>query len=151
MRARVVGDVAGLRQEIDVEMRGAPRSGGHLAPAVDRGSSGRTAARRRCTAGNARAAQEEHGVLVDAVELLAEGLARAEEVALHLAIHLDDEGGLRLPIGVIAGEEIGEESAILEHRVDGIAEKAGLAAETPDDVPVGRAWKLRIRKFLGRP
>ena len=81
--------------------------------------------------------KEEDGVLVDAVELLAKGLAGAEEVAFYLAIHLDDEGGLGLPVGVVAGEEIGEEAAILEDGVDGIAEEAGVAAEAADDVAVG--------------
>ena len=114
------------------------------------GSSGRISSRRRCSGGSESMPRtEERDVVVEIVELLPEGVPRAEEVAADLAVHQQDEGALGLPVGVVGGEVVGEELAILEDRVDRIAEKAGLAAELADAGAVGGGAEGRISNWRG--
>ena len=67
--------------------------------------------------------------MIKRVELILQGLARAEQVAGNFAVHLQEKTGFRFVIGVIRGEKIGEQFPILIHGINRLAEEAGLAAE----------------------
>jgi hypothetical protein len=70
--------------------------------------------------------------------LLAERAARAKEIPFDDAVHFDDQRGFRFAIRVIAREIVGEEFAILENRVDWLAEEARLAAKAAHGFAVAR-------------
>ena len=115
-----------------MEMRGAARRGGHLAPGGAEDPLHEFFRRRRVARVAENAAQKEAEILVKGVALLPQRTARAHEVAADFAIHEQHEGTLRLPVRVVGREVVGEKFAILEDRVDGLAEKARGAAQFPD-------------------
>ena len=141
------GDIARLRQKIDVKMRGAARRGGDFAPAMAKDPVNKTAGCRVVTR-VVRTPEQETQVLINVVQLLAQRLARAEQVALHLAVDLEHKRRLGLPIGVIAGQKIGKKLPILEHRVDRVAYETRLAAEPPHRRAVVRAVISDQKFFL---
>ena len=63
-------------------------------------------------------AQKEDNVLLEGIKLVEQRLARSEQVAFQFAIHLEHERRLRLVVGVISGEEVGEQFAIFVNRID---------------------------------
>ena len=74
-------------------------------------------------------AREKMDVVEEVEELLAEGTVGAEQITLHNALLFQHEGRLRLDVGVVARQVVGENLAILEDRVDRLTQKSGLAAE----------------------
>src|SRR6476646_1319505 len=84
-------------------------------------------------------AKKEPDVLIQRVELVLQRLTRAEQVTANFAVHLQEKTRFRLVIGVISGEKIGKQFAILVHRIDRVAEKPGIAAEFPYRFAVGSA------------
>ena len=61
---------------------------------------------------------------------------RTEQVACQTTIRFRDKGPFRLVIQVGGGMEVGEELAVAKYTVDGLAEKAGIAAQATDASPI---------------
>src|SRR2546423_5975504 len=64
-----------------------------------------------------RAKEQKHGVS-EGIDLMPQRFARAEEVAADFSINFQDERRFRFVVGVISGEKIGEQFAVLEHRIN---------------------------------
>ena len=112
-----------------MEMRRATRRGRHLAPAVHENPEDETPGTPAVARVTQERAQEEDDVLVEGIELIAERLAAAEQVAADLAVDLEHERGFRFVIGIVGREEIREELAIFVNRIDRLAQESGLATK----------------------
>lgn len=78
-------------------------------------------------------ASEEEGEVECFVELfLFLGMAAAHDVAGDFAVLFKDNGAFGFEVGVVFCEVVGEEFAVLEEGIDGVAEVAGLAADVAD-------------------
>ena len=131
------GEVARLGEQVDVEMGAPARRGGDFAPGC-----ADDPPHKRFGGGIVAGipddpAQENAGVLVDVVELLAKGKTRAEQVPANLPLDEQHERRFGFPVGVISRQVICEQFPVFKHRVDRVAEKPGLAAELPHAGAVG--------------
>jgi hypothetical protein len=94
-------------------------------------------------------ANEERHVVVRIVQLLPQGKTGAEQVSTDFSVHEQDEGGLVFPIGVVRGEIIREDLAILEHRIDRISEKPCFATQLPYTGAVSRLKFANLELLVG--
>ena len=131
------GDAAGVGEQVDVEVRALAGRGGDFLPGRGEHPLDEPPGRPVVAGIADDPAQEDARVLVDIVDLLAQRKARAEQVAADFPVHEQHEGRLRLPVGVVGRQVIGEEFAVLEDRVDRVAQKAGFTTELPDAGAVG--------------
>ena len=77
-------------------------------------------------------------VVKEVEELLSEGTVRSEQIPLHHVILLQHERRLRLDIGVVAGQIVGKNLAILEDGIDRLTQKPGLTAEMTHGLAIAR-------------
>jgi len=120
-----------------MKMCGAPWCGRDFAPSVERDPVDEFSRSGGVTGIAQENAQEEPDVCEEVVNLLLERMTRAEEITMHLAIDFQNKRGFGFDVGVVGGEVVGEQLAVLENGVDGIAEESGVTAQFPDDGPVG--------------
>ena len=121
-----------------MEMRQAARGGGDFAPGIEDDPADK-GLRRFVVAGVAGEAAGEEGKVVEkVVQLVEERAAGVHEVALQIAIMLEDKSRFGLPVGVKFREIIGEQFAVLENRINGFAKISCLATKTADVRAVGR-------------
>ena len=83
--------------------------------------------------------EEERDVLPEGIKLVLKRSPRAEQIAANLAAHIEHKGGLRLMIGVIGRQKIGEQPPILVNRIDRISQKTSLTTKLADRIPVSFA------------
>src|SRR6476660_3601805 len=112
-----------------MKMRYVARLGGHFAPAVREYPANETTRPRVVPEVAGQGTEKQPDVLIKRVELILQRLARAEQVAGDLAVHLQEKTGFRFVIGVIGGEKIGEQFSILIHGIDRLAEESRITAE----------------------
>ena len=118
-----------LRQHIEVEVGAAARRHRHLAPRVAQDPSDEVTSRLIIEGVLRHPTAKESEVIEKIKELLPSGAVGAKQVALHYPSLHEHKGGLRLNVGVVAGQVVGKELAIFKDRVDRLAEKSGFAAE----------------------
>ena len=131
-----VGEPLRFGQDVEVEVCGAARRLGNLAPGISENPADEVAGRLVVERVLRHSPREEGEVVEGVEELLAEGAVRTKEVALHLAVDFQHERGLGLDVGVVTRQVVREEFTVLEDGVDRLAEVAGLAAEPADGLPV---------------
>src|SRR6478736_5689985 len=110
-------------------MRYVPWLGGHFAPAVREYPANETTRALVVPEVPSQRPEKQPDVLIKRVELILQGLARAEQVAGNFAIHLQEKTGFRFVVGVIRGEKISEQFSILIHGIDRLAEESRITAE----------------------
>lgn len=132
------GEGLGFGQDVEMEMSGAAGGGGDFLPGVFEDPGDELAGGWGVPWVAEHAAGEEADILKKAVDLVAEGAAGTEKVAFDHAFLFEHEAGLGLDVGVVGGEVVGEELAILKDGVDGLAKVAGLAAEPADGLAIAR-------------
>src|SRR5213592_486299 len=93
-------------------------------------------------------AKKEPDVLIKRVELVAQRLARTEEVTANFAIHLQEKTRLPFVIRVIRGQKIGEQFSILINRIDWVAEKSCIAAQLSDRFAIRRAVAANDERLM---
>jgi hypothetical protein len=64
-----------------------------------------------------RAKEQKHGVS-EGIDLMSQRFTRAEQVAQNFPINFQDERRFRFVVGVVSREKIGEQLAVLKHRID---------------------------------
>src|SRR5206468_2738546 len=89
------GNLARIREKIDVKMRNATRRRGHLAPAVYKRPANETTRTFVIAKIASQRAKKEPNVLVKRVELIAQRLARAKEIASNFAIDFKEKTRFR--------------------------------------------------------
>src|SRR5438477_8224010 len=96
-----------------------------------------------------RAKEQKHGVS-EGKDLMLQRFARAEEVTANFPINFQDERRLRFVVGVICGEKIGEQFAIVKYWIDRVSQETGGAAKIADRGAIARfiATNRVLRRFV---
>ena len=125
------GEFLRLGEDIEMEVRRAAGRGGDFAPGIFENPADE-AARGLIVAPVAEHSDaEEAEVLEKSIPLVAQRTPGAKEVAFDHAVLLKHKRRLRLHIGVVGGEVVGEELAVLENLIDRLAEKTRFATKPP--------------------
>jgi len=125
------GEFLRLGEDIEMKVRCAAGRGGDFAPGIFENPTDE-AARGLIVAPVAEHSDaEEAEVLEKSIPLVAQRTPGAEEVAFDHAVLLKHKRRLRLHIGVVGGEVVGEELAVLENLIDRLAEKTRFATKPP--------------------
>src|SRR5205823_2495046 len=82
--------------------------------------------------------QKQNHVLVQRVELIPQRPPTTEEITHYFSLHFQNEGGFRLVVGIISRQEIGKQFSIFVNGIDRLTQEAGLTAQSPYRLPVGR-------------
>src|SRR5207248_4469181 len=133
------GNLARIREKIDVEMRNATRRRGHLAPAVYKRPANETTRTFVIAKITGQRAKKEPNVLVKRVELIAQRLARAKEIAPNFAIDFKEKTRFRFVVGIVSGKKIREQLSIFVNGIDRFAEESSLAAQFSYRPTIGAA------------
>src|SRR4029453_2928675 len=78
-----------------------------------------------------RAKEQKHGVS-EGIDLMPQRFARAKEITTNFPINFQDERRLWFLVGVISREKIGEQLAVLKHRIDRGSQKSGCTTKFAD-------------------
>src|SRR5260370_5161036 len=133
------GNLARIREKIDVKMRNAPRRCGHLAPAMHERPANETTRTFVIAQITGQRAEKEPNVLVKRVKLIAQWLARAKQVASNFAIDFKEKTRFRFVVGIVSGKKISEQLSIFVNGIDRFAEESGLAAQFSYRFTIGSA------------
>ena len=133
-----IGQPLRLVKDVEMEMGAASGSRRHFAPGVAQDPADEVAGGAVVEGVLRHAACEEGEIIEEVEELLTKRTVRAQQIAFDDPLLLQNKGGLRLYIRVVAGQVIGKELPILKDRVDRLAQKSSLAAEVADRLPILR-------------
>src|SRR5437762_12061167 len=121
-----------------MKMRNGAGRGWDFAPAVaDHPANELAGAVVVATVSPKRAKEQKHGVS-EGIDLMPQRLTRAEEVTTNFPINFQDERRLRFLVGVIRREKIGEQFAVLKHRIDRGSQKSGCTTKFADRDAIAR-------------
>src|SRR4029077_10903574 len=101
----------------------------HLTPTIHKQPPNKTARAFVVAEISRQGAKKEPDILIKRVELVLQGLARAEKIPANFAIHFKQKTRLRFVIGVIGRKKISEQFSIFIHGINRVSEKSGIAAE----------------------
>ena len=125
------GEFLRLGEDIEMKVRSAARRGGDFAPGIFENPADEAARGLIVATVAEHSDAEEAEVLEKSIPLVAQRTPGAKEVAFDHAVLLEDKRRLGLHIGVVGGEVVGEELAVLENLIDRLAEKTRFATKSP--------------------
>src|SRR5205814_1338279 len=125
-----------VRKKVDMKMWNAARRGRHFSPAVRQGPENESS--RSCVVPEitGQGLEEERDVLPERIKLVVQRPPRPKQVTANFAVNLNHERRFGFPIGVVGGQEIGEQLPVFVNRVDRRPEKSGLATKSTHGVAV---------------
>src|SRR5262249_18005020 len=112
-----------------MKMRDSPRLSGNFAPAIHQNPADKPPRALLVPKVTRQRAKKHPHDMIERVDLILQGLPRAQQIAGDFAVNLQEKTRFGLVIGVISREKIGKQFTVLINRIDRVAEKTGIAAE----------------------